>query len=124
MAREQSVSGVMTAFSLPAATMSSPVGRLRRRRVREGWSYLLLLGVAMPLKYLAGYALAVRIAGSIHGALFVLFCVALAHAMVERRWPLARAAMLLAASLVPLGTFAADAGLRAEQDLPAPAASA
>ena len=34
----------------------------------------------MPLKYLAGYPLAVRIAGSIHGALFLLFLVALYRA--------------------------------------------
>ncbi|MBN2781886.1 MAG: DUF3817 domain-containing protein, partial [Campylobacterales bacterium] len=33
----------------------------------EGYSYILLLFVAMPLKYMAGYPLAVKIAGMLHG---------------------------------------------------------
>jgi integral membrane protein len=41
----------------------------------EGYSYLALLFIAMPLKYLADIPTAVRIAGSIHGVLFVAFVV-------------------------------------------------
>jgi hypothetical protein len=46
---------------------------LRKISLAEGISYLLLLGIAMPLKYWAGLPLAVKIVGSIHGALFVVF---------------------------------------------------
>ncbi|HYC01104.1 MAG TPA: DUF3817 domain-containing protein [Candidatus Limnocylindrales bacterium] len=106
----------MTLFVLPASRLDTPVARLRVVAFVEGWSYLVLLAVAMPLKYLGGYPLAVRVAGSIHGALFVLFCVALAHAMIDRRWSLARAALFLLSSLVPFGTFAADGTLRREQE--------
>ena len=51
--------------------------QLRLVALLEGASFLVLLFVAMPLKYLAGMPLAVRIAGSIHGALFIAFVVAL-----------------------------------------------
>ena len=55
------------------------VGRdLRAVALLEGASYLLLLGVAMPLKYLAGMPGAVRAVGSAHGGLFLLYVAAVA----------------------------------------------
>ncbi len=39
----------------------------------EGISYLVLLGIAMPMKYMGNMPQAVRIAGSVHGFLFVAF---------------------------------------------------
>ena len=44
----------------------------RRIAIAEGVSFLVLLLIAMPLKYLAGFPLAVKIAGSIHGILLLL----------------------------------------------------
>ena len=82
----------------------------------EGSSFVLLLFVAMPLKYLAGYPLAVRIAGSIHGALFLLFLVALYRAAGDRSWPLRRSLTAFVSSLLPFGTFVFDASLRREID--------
>lgn len=76
--------------------------------VVEGISYLLLLFVAMPMKYALGMPLAVRIVGSVHGALFVAFVVALVWAMVRRGWSYERAAMAFGASLIPFGTFIVD----------------
>ena len=38
----------------------------------EGYSYLILLFIAMPLKYLLGIAMAVKIAGMAHGVLFIM----------------------------------------------------
>ncbi|MSP17466.1 MAG: DUF3817 domain-containing protein, partial [Myxococcales bacterium] len=51
-----------------AVSPRTPIGRLRVVAFAEGCSFLLLLGVAMPLKYLAGLPLAVRLVGSLHGA--------------------------------------------------------
>ncbi len=79
----------------------------------EAISYLLLLGVAMPLKYIWGLPLAVKIVGGIHGGLFVIFCLTLAIAMRAGQWSLVRAAGLFLASLVPLLPFWLDARLRA-----------
>jgi integral membrane protein len=95
--------------------LSSAIGRLRVVGLLEGASYLLLLGVAMPLKYLGGMPMAVRIAGMAHGILFIAFCFALLAALVEHRWSLKRSAGCFVASLLPFGTFVIDGRLQREQ---------
>mgnify|MGYP001566950446 CR=1 FL=1 len=60
------------------------VHTLRLTTLAEGVSFLLLLGVAMPLKYLAGIPLAVAIAGWLHGILFGGLCVLLAVEQADR----------------------------------------
>lgn len=94
--------------------MSAPssIRWFRFTALAEAVSYLLLLGVAMPLKYIWHQPLAVKIVGSLHGALFVLFCVTLAMAMRSGRWSLSRGAGLFLASLVPLLPFWLDQRLR------------
>jgi integral membrane protein len=93
----------------------TPIGRLRVIAFIEGCSYLLLLGVAMPLKYFFGMPLAVRLAGSIHGGLFVAFCAALLHVLIVARWSLLRGLVVFVSSLIPCGTFMMDPSLRREQ---------
>lgn len=88
--------------------------QLRLVAFLEGASFLVLLFVAMPLKYLAGLPLAVRIVGSLHGALFVLFLVALYRAASSRDWPGRRTVTAFVASVLPFGTFVFDASLRRE----------
>ena len=56
---------------------STAVGRLRVVSAIEGLSYILLVGVAMPLKYGLDMPQAVRVVGQAHGFLFVAFVVAL-----------------------------------------------
>ncbi len=87
---------------------------LRKVGNAEGISYLLLLGVAMPLKYMAGMPEAVRILGSIHGFLFVLFMAALFRVWQTQKWPYERVAMAFLLSIVPFGTFYLDKKLREE----------
>ncbi|WP_437663685.1 DUF3817 domain-containing protein [Sorangium sp. So ce1182] len=88
--------------------------QLRLVAILEGLSYLLLLFIAMPLKYLAGLPLAVRLVGSAHGLLFVLFLAALLRAAVARRWSLGRASLAFVSSVVPFGTFVFDRSLQRE----------
>ena len=88
--------------------MNRAVHFLRIVGLTEAVSYMLLVGVAMPLKYVASQPKAVSIVGMIHGILFVLFCFALVRATVVAKWPLSRAAMLFVASLVPFGPFVLD----------------
>jgi|SRR5687768_10968485 integral membrane protein len=80
----------------------------------EGWSYLALLFIAMPLKYAADLPLAVRVAGSVHGLLFLVFIATLFRATLERRWPIRRAVRGLLCSLIPFGAFVFDRSLRRE----------
>jgi integral membrane protein len=67
----------------------------------EGVSYLFLLLGAMPLKYGFGLPVAVRIAGGLHGVLFLAFILGLYQAQLEYGWPKRLTLSLLAGSLVP-----------------------
>lgn len=96
--------------------LSTPLGRLRAVGFAEAISFLLLLGVAMPLKYMAGLPVAVRIAGMLHGALFLLYLAAVAHVMWVHRWPFERALGAVVAAVVPFGPFVLDARLRREAE--------
>ncbi len=102
--------------------LRSPLGRLRIVSLMEGVSYILLLGIAMPLKYLADQPEAVRVVGSLHGALTILFVLAVAHVWLARRWSIVRVAIALIASVIPFGAFALEASLRREDrtDTPRP----
>jgi integral membrane protein len=88
--------------------------QLRLIAFLEGLSFLILLFVAMPLKYLAGMPLAVRVVGSLHGALFLLFLAALYRAARARDWPRRRSLTAFTASILPFGTFVFDTSLRGE----------
>jgi integral membrane protein len=88
--------------------------QLRRVALLEGVSFLVLLFIAMPLKYLAGMPMAVRIAGSVHGLLFLIFLGVLYHAATEHRWSRFRSLAALVCALVPFGPFVLDRSLRRE----------
>lgn len=92
---------------------ATPVGRFRIVAFWEGISYLLLLLVAMPLKYGFGIDVAVSIVGMAHGVLFLGYCATLA--LAARRLGTHRTAIAFAMSLVPGGTFWLEARLREDQ---------
>ncbi|HMJ11721.1 MAG TPA: DUF3817 domain-containing protein [Polyangiaceae bacterium] len=78
------------------------VGRL------EAISFLLLLGVAMPLKYLMDMPVATKVAGWGHGVLFMLYIVLVLQAAVEYRFKRTLTAGLFIAAFVPFGPFVAE----------------
>jgi integral membrane protein len=88
--------------------MSTVIGRLRLTGFLEGASFLILLGIAMPLKYMLGLPQAVRVVGMAHGILFILFIVLAIQATIVYRWPFWKMLLLLVASVLPFGTFYAD----------------
>ncbi len=90
----------------------SSLPTLRALSWLEGASLLLLVGVAMPLKHVWGMPSAVRVAGSVHGLLFLLFGLALLRVSLEGRWALSRVLRVLALSAVPLGALAIARDLR------------
>ena len=93
--------------------MKNPVSFLRIVGLTEGISFLLLVGMAMPLKHLAGFPMAVKVAGWIHGVLFMVFGLALLLTMVKARWPMLRGAGVFVAALLPFGPFVMDRRMRA-----------
>tara|TARA_A100001037_G_scaffold301792_1_gene332057 strand:- start:159 stop:458 length:300 start_codon:yes stop_codon:yes gene_type:complete len=92
--------------------LKSVVGRLRLTGMLEALSYLLLLGVAMPLKYIWHKEIYVEYCGLAHGVLFILYCLALLHAKLALRLSFKYSVVLFVAALVPFGPFVADRKLR------------
>jgi integral membrane protein len=88
----------------------------RKVAVAEGVSYLLLLFVAMPLKYWAGMPLAVKYTGWVHGMLFVGYAACLVLAWQEQKWKFGKAVLIFLASLFPVAPFFVDAKLKGEEN--------
>lgn len=91
--------------------------RLRAVTFLEGISYVLLLFVAMPLKYWAGYPLAVRVTGLAHGVLFVSLAWLTWSTMRKRRKPLSFGVRIGVAALIPFATFFLDGELAREDEV-------
>jgi integral membrane protein len=88
--------------------MSNPVRPLRGAALAEAVSYLVLLGIAMPMKYWWGMPLAVTVVGMLHGILFLLVLWLLVRARMHADWPWPRVGLVFVASLVPLWPFFLD----------------
>lgn len=93
------------------------LARFRLVAFVEGVSFLVLLFVAMPLKYFAGMPMPVRVVGMAHGVLFIAYALLVALLLARGRFSLARAAWAMWMSLVPFGTFVLDRQL-AREDSP------
>lgn len=87
----------------------------RKIAIAEGISYLLLLFVAMPLKYWANMPLAVKYTGWAHGLLFVLYAVCSVMAWQETKWKFSKATLIFLASLLPFAPFVVDKRLKEER---------
>lgn len=96
---------------------SSPLGKVRLMGLLEGCSFLLLVGVAMPLKYFMDQPMAVRITGSIHGALFLWLCWLVMEVVAQRDWSKMKGLGVILAALFPLGPWLIDGWLKREQAL-------
>lgn len=83
--------------------------------IAEGISFLVLLGIAMPLKYFADLPMAVRIVGSLHGVLFVAFGVLAweVKSQYKKDWRWFFKAGI--ASFLPFGTFYMDKEWKEEE---------
>jgi integral membrane protein len=86
----------------------SELNRFRLINKIEGYSYLVLLFVAMPLKYALGIALATKIAGMIHGILFIAFIYQLLQAKKAVPFSSKEASIYFLLSLLPFGSFYTD----------------
>ena len=71
----------------------------------EGISYIVLLFIAMPLKYYFGYPEATKIMGSVHGVLFILFMFRLVKLHKRAALNIKATAIYFILSLIPFGSF-------------------
>lgn len=88
---------------------------LRKAGIAEGISFLVLMGIAMPLKYFFQQPMAVTVVGWIHGVLFVLFLSLAWEFKTDRDKNLKWFATAFAAALLPAGTFFFDRKLKQEE---------
>lgn len=93
-------------------SLRTPIGRVRLTGIIEGLSFVILLLIAMPLKYWADVHEAVTIIGSLHGALFVIYLLAIAQAFFSKRLSFRMSAVSVIASFIPFGPFVLDRKLR------------
>jgi integral membrane protein len=73
--------------------------------VLEGISFILLMFIAMPVKYMLGNPLLVKYVGWAHGLLFVLYMIWLLRAKIEYDWSFKKSAIAVVAALLPFGPF-------------------
>lgn len=96
---------------------NTPVGRFRFIAFVEGISYLFLLLVAMPIKYMYHEPAVVTYAGWVHGALFMLYITTLISANASERWGFKKSFLNFLAAFVPFATFVMERRLHREEKL-------
>lgn len=96
-------------------SFKTPLGRFLKIGFAEGLSYVVLLLIAMPLKYWANMPMPVRIVGMAHGILFVAYVVALLHATIFYKWSVKTFLVAFLLSFLPFGTFFLEKVLKAEK---------
>ncbi|MFZ1255440.1 MAG: DUF3817 domain-containing protein [Saprospiraceae bacterium] len=97
------------------SSYQSSIGRFRIIAICEGISYLLLLFIAMPLKYFANFPQAVLIVGWIHGFLFIAYMIAGLDVSIKYKWGLKRICIAVIASLLPFGPFILDRNILSKE---------
>ena len=81
---------------------------LRMLAIWEGISYLLLVGICMPLKYIFDIPEPTHPIGLAHGVLFVTYCLMVLVLTLQLKWSFKTMFLAGIASLLPFGTFVAD----------------
>lgn len=85
--------------------LKTALGRFRVISALEGFSYLLLVFIAMPIKYIGENPYPVKILGMAHGVLFIIFMISLFETKIKKSWDTGMMFQLFVLSLVPFGAF-------------------
>jgi len=86
----------------------------REISIAEGISFLLLVFIAMPFKYVLDIPELVKYVGWLHGFLFILYGVYLLLVTLKFKWPLERFIIGFFSSLLPFGPFLFERTLKKE----------
>jgi integral membrane protein len=93
---------------------------LRKAGIAEGISFLVLLCIAMPLKYFLQQPIAVTVVGWMHGILFVAFLLLAWEYKTDQNKSLKWFGLAFLAAWVPTGTFFFDRKLKEEEKVISP----
>jgi len=88
--------------------MNVSVRQFKIVAILEGVSFLVLLGIAMPLKYVFGLPATTQIVGMAHGILFIAYVLMVVIIRKQLDWNLKTTALALTASVLPFGPFVVD----------------
>ncbi len=88
--------------------MTITIPQFKLVAILEGISFLLLLGVAMPLKYVWGFAEATKVIGMVHGLLFIAYVIMVILIREQLKWNIKTTLLALIASVLPFGPFVVD----------------
>ncbi len=91
-----------------AKMLKSRVGVLRITAFLEGLSFLVILFVTMPLKYMYDMPGPNQMIGMVHGILFIAYIALVLMMKSEVKWSFMTTFWALVASIIPFGTFYAD----------------
>lgn len=80
----------------------------------EGTSFLVLLLIAMPLKYMANMPLMVKYLGWVHGVLFILYIVNVALLGGKLKWSIKRMLLYFLAAILPVAPFIVERKVKRE----------
>jgi integral membrane protein len=94
--------------------VSGSLGRYRVMAVLVGIGLLALVGVAMPLKYLADSTTVIGVVGPIHGLLYFGYLLTVADLGFKAGWSLPRIVRIMLAGAVPLLSFKVERDLTRE----------
>ena len=84
---------------------STKIKQFRFIAITEGISFLILLLIAMPLKYMYGMPEYTKIVGMAHGILFLTFIYLLLEVHSQYKWSIKYSLFAFVSSLIPFGTF-------------------
>lgn len=76
--------------------------------ILEGVSFLVLLGIGMPLKYMAGIPEVVQVVGMAHGLLFIMYILAAIFIKQKLNWSMQTFLIVILCSIIPFGPFYAE----------------
>lgn len=82
--------------------------------ILEGISFLLLMFIAMPLKYMADFPGPVKYTGWAHGVLFIAYLIVGLRVAILCKWSIGKVALAVLASLLPFGPFVFDKKVKEE----------
>jgi integral membrane protein len=71
----------------------------------EAISFLVLLGIAMPLKYIWDMPQMVQIVGMAHGVLFILYVGGALYMYIKLNWAISDLLVVVLCSVLPFGPF-------------------
>ena len=89
--------------------LKTRIGRLRLIGFLEGLSLLVLVFIAVPMKYMFNNPALSKSLGPVHGGFFILFIINTLSVGIEQNWKFKTTTWkILVASFIPFGTFYID----------------